>query len=487
MKGVKQLALFLATTISLQSCFADAPTNLGELETMNIAEEAYIFGYPLITMELNRQIMTNVEMPAGTKAPQGQFVHKRYLPTPEFPTAPAPSKDVLYSTAWLDLSKEPFILSLPADSSRFWVMSFISGWTNIFSDPGIRATGPDAQKYAITGPGFIGTLPSEVKEIKAPTNMVWIVGKTSCTGTPDDYTAVHALQDQYSLVPLSAMNKPYQPSLGKVDQTIDMQTQVNLQVNQMTIDKYFKLLADLLKKNPPGAADAPLIEKMKKIGLVAGCSFDLGSPGSDFAISVQRAQSLALNRIKQTMLALKKATNSWQMPLHTGQWGTDYLKRAAMAAIGLDTNIDINLPQDIVYAVTRTDSNGKQLSGADGYVIHFNKDQLPPAKSSWSLTMYSDQLFFVDNQMDRYKLGPDSNMAFNPDGSLDIYVQNNTPGEDKESNWLPAPDTYFVLALRLYWPDESVLNGTWHPPVITKLEMPFKARLRQDLIGKDSS
>src|SRR5262245_29009369 len=182
---------------------------LSEDEALKLGTEAYIYGYPLVTMEMTRRVMTNAAEPKGNHAPMGQFYLSRTYPDASFRDVTAPNADTLYSTAWLDLSKEPYIFSLPEQKDRYYLMPMLDGWTNVFQVPGKRTTGDKAQKYAITGPGWKGELPDGVTELKSPTNMVWIIGRTYCTGTPEDYKAVHELQDQYSLVPLSAFGKPY--------------------------------------------------------------------------------------------------------------------------------------------------------------------------------------------------------------------------------------------------------------------------------------
>jgi hypothetical protein len=225
-------------------------------EAKAIAEDAYIYGYPLVTMDMTRQVITNVAGPEGLRAPMGQFANAREYPTAAFRDVTAPNADTLYSSAWLDLTKEPYVLSLPDEGERYYLMPMLSGWTDVFHVPGTRTTGDKAQTYAITGPGWTGTLPAGVTQYKSSTNMVWILGRTYCTGTPDDYKAVHAIQDQYKLVPLSAYGKPYTPPPGKVDPSIDMKTPVRDQVNRMDA-AYFKRLAALMKDNAPAAEDAP--------------------------------------------------------------------------------------------------------------------------------------------------------------------------------------------------------------------------------------
>ena len=192
--------------------------NLGEgVEDFWLATDAYIYGYPLVTMEMTRRVITNVARPEGTKAPMGQIIKLREYPDATFRDVTAPNADTLYTTAFLDVGKEPWVLSLPDMKDRYFLFPMLDGWTTVFQVPGKRTTGTAAQTYAITGPGWKGTLPAGVHEYKSPTSIVWLLGRIYCTGTPEDYAAVHALQDECKLVPLSAYGKDYTPPAGKVD------------------------------------------------------------------------------------------------------------------------------------------------------------------------------------------------------------------------------------------------------------------------------
>src|SRR5215470_19948891 len=245
-----------------------------EKEAQEAAIDAYIYAYPLVTMEITRRAITNVEQPAGSKAPMGQLARLRNYPAVDDHSVTAPNADTLYTTGWVDVSKEPWVVSIPDMKDRYFLFPMLDGWTNVFQVPGKRTTGTKAQKYAITGPGWSGTLPAGVTEYKSPTGMVWVLGRIYCSGTPQDYKAVHALQDQVSAVPLSAYGKPYTPPPVSVDPAIDMKAGPRDQVNAMDGATYFKLFAELLKTNPPAADDAPMVAKLAKIGIVPGQDFD---------------------------------------------------------------------------------------------------------------------------------------------------------------------------------------------------------------------
>jgi hypothetical protein len=431
-----------------------------------IAIDTYIYGYPLVTMELTRQISTNVAEAGSTQgAPMGQFFNLREYPSPSFTKVTTPNADTLYSTAWLDVSHEPYILSIPDVSDRYYLMPMLSGWTDVFQSPGTRTTGTKAQKYAITGPNWSGTLPEGVVEYKSPTALVWIIGRTYCTGTPEDYKAVHAIQDQYTLVPLSAYGKSYIPPKGVVDPSVDMNTPVKDQISNMDTAAFFQLLAKLMKDNPPAKADAPIVERMAQIGIVPGEEFSISKLDSAVAERLKGVPKLALEKIEAHFDKFGKQVNGWTVFTDTGTYGTEYLNRALVTLIGLGAN----LPQDAVYPTSKTDANGKLYSGKNKYTFHFEKGQFPPVNGFWSLTMYNAKMFFIENPLNRYTLSQRNRFNENSDGSVTLYIQNENPGKDKEANWLPAPEGEFVLILRLYWPKEqspSILNGTWAPPAV---------------------
>ena len=458
-------AVALSGAPALAQNTAPAKATAPAADAAEIGVEAYVYGYPLVTMEFTRRVMTNTVAPEGTHAPMGQFVLMRKYPDASFRDVTAPNADTLYSTAWLDLGKEPYVLSLPDMDDRYFLMPMLSGWTDVFQVPGKRTTGTKAQTYAITGPGWKGTLPAGVTELKAPTNMVWILGRTYCTGTAEDYKACHAVMDKYALTPLSAYGKPYTPPAGKVDPSIDMKTPVREQVNKMDSVAYFTLLAQLMKANPPAQADAPILARMASIGLVPGKDFDASKLPADAAKAIPAAAQ------KQIMGHFKSSgsdVNGWMFTTDAGVYGTNYLQRALITAIGLGAN----RPQDAVYPTSQADATGAPYSGANSYTIHFPRGQTPPANAFWSITMYNAQYFFVDNPLNKYTVSPRNDLKFNADGSLDLFVQADSPGKDKEANWLPAPKGPFVLMMRLYWPkekDPSILDGSWKPPAVTKV------------------
>jgi hypothetical protein len=434
-------------------------------EAKALAEEVYIYGYPLVTMEMTRRVMTNVREPEGTRAPMGRPVVMREYPTAAFRDVTAPNADTLYYSVWLDVGEQPWVLSLPDADDRYYLFPMLDGWTDVFEVPGKRTTGTGPQKYAITSPDWKGTLPEGVTLYKSPTNLVWILGRIYCSGTPEDVAAVHKLQDEISIVPLSSYGQAYAPPAGTVEPNINMTKPVRDQVNELDAAAFFSLLAALMKDNPPAEADAPMAEKMARLGLRPGTPFDMAALDAAVRDALQDVPKTAVEKIMAHFKDAGKDTNGWVFTTQTGVYGVDYLQRALVTAVGLGAN----RPQDAVYPTSEKDADGAEYSGANKYVMHFDEGQMPPVNGFWSLTMYNAEYFFYDNPLNRYTLSARNDLVKNADGSVDLYLQHENPDPEKEANWLPAPEGRFILMLRLYWPKEtppSIIDGTWQIPAV---------------------
>ncbi|MFA6119187.1 MAG: DUF1254 domain-containing protein [Parachlamydiales bacterium] len=454
-------SFLLAGIMFLSSCSkSNKIPSKNEIE--NIAVDGYIYGYPLVTIEMTRQVLTNTNSATNGKAPMGQFNHLRNFPNSSFKDITAPNADTLYSIAFLDLSKGSYVLHIPNMEDRYFLMSMLSSWSNVFETLGTRLGNTKESDYLITGPNFTGTVPNDLQEIRSPTNLIWIIGRTYCLGTKEDYKKVYEIQNQYKLIPLSSYGKNYLPPKGIINKNIDMKTSIRDQVNNMNIEKYFNMLSILMKNNPPSAKDCAIMAKLAKIGIIPGQKFDLKKLSPEISAAIQNTANLAKQKILDYEKKSTKLINGWKVSSPTGEYGTNYLQRALIAMIGLGAN----LPQDAIYPMTDVDSNGLSLNGKNKYVIHFPKDHLPPVKGFWSLTMYNDQYFFIKNSLNRYSIGQKNNFKYNSDGSLDLYIQNIFPEKEKESNWLPAPEGNFVLMFRFYSPDNSIIDGSWQIPSV---------------------
>jgi hypothetical protein len=433
------------------------------------ATDAYIFGYPLITMEMTRRVMTNVETAAGSRGPMGHLSKLRTYPDAQFRDVTAPNADTLYTIAWLDLAKEPWVLTVPDSAGRYYLLPMLSGWTDVFEVPGTRTSGNGPQKFVISGPGWSGTIPEGFTQLKSPTAMVWMLGRIYSTGTPEDYAATHAMQDAIQLMPLSAFGTAYVPPPGTIDPSVDMKTPVRDQVHAMNAQAYYTLLAELLKSNPPAAADAPMVAQLAKIGIVPGQDFDWSKLDPALQKALEDSIKPTQGKILANFARIGENINGWTYTPKTGVYGTNYIDRATVAMVGLGAN----RPEDAIYPTSEKDTDGNAYSGANKYVIRFEKGQLPPAAGFWSLTMYDDAYFFTDNELDRYNVSSRSPFVENADGSVDVYIQHDNPGKDKEANWLPAPEGKFVLMMRLYMPrseQPSILDGSWNIPPVVKVE-----------------
>lgn len=438
-------------------------SNISQQQAHDIAAEAYIFGYPLVLLDVTKQVMTNVPTNGENAAPINQFGQKRSFPDETLTTVVSPNADTLYSFAFLDLSSEPMILSVPEMTKRYYLMQMLDAWTNVFAAPGTRTTGSEKGHFVIIGPHRKGVLPEGVNVIKSPTSTVWIIGRTQTNGKAD-YAAVHAIQDQYKLTPLSAWGKSYTPPGSlPVSKSVDMKTPPVEQIGKMDASTFFASLNSLMKNNPPAAADAGALNRFAAIGVAPGKPFDLKNLSPDMAKGIETGIRRGLQIIlAEAKKPTGKVVNCWEFMSNVGRYGTDYLWRAVVALIGLGAN----LAEDAVYPRATTDADGKALTGSNEYEIHFAKGQLPPVGAFWSITMYNSSQFFVKNPINRFAIGDRDNLKFNPDGSLTIYVQNESPGKDRESNWLPAPEDAFSLFMRLYWPKKEVLDSKWVPPTI---------------------
>jgi hypothetical protein len=436
-------------------------------EAHQIGIEAYVYFYPLVTMDVTRRVMTNV--PPGLKSgagPMNQFSHIRTFPTADFKDVVRPNFDTLYSSGWLDLTKEPAIVSAPDTAGRYYLLPMMDMWTDVFAAPGKRTSGTSASHFAVVPPGWQGRLPDMVQTIQSPTRYVWIIGRTQTNG-PKDYEAVHKVQDGYRITPLSQWGKRPVSDTFKADPFIDMKTPPMKQVNTMPGRNYFAYASELIRLHAPHLTDWSLIARLSRIGIVPGKSFESEKLDSAVLEALTRAAVDGLTLMYTKMPTLSRVVNGWQMNTDTmGVYGNYYLKRAIVALVGLGAN----LPEDAVYPISVADANGQLVAGENKYLLHFEKVQLPPAQAFWSLTMYDGEGFPVANPISRCAIGDRDDLKYNADGSLDLYIQHQNPGPDKVSNWLPSPAKGPLgMTMRLYAPKTEVLDGRWAPPPLQRV------------------
>jgi hypothetical protein len=430
-----------------------------------IGVDAYIYFYPLILMDITRTQFTNIEPGKEFgKGPANMFVNVPAYPPADFKGVVRSNFDTLYSIAWLDLTQEPLVVSAPDTDNRYYLLPMLDMWTDVFASPGWRTTGTAAGDYLVTPPNWSGKAPEGVTRIAAPTSHVWIIGRTKTDG-PADYDAVHTIQAGYKITPLSRWGRAPEPVTVKTDPTVDMKTPPMVQVDTMPAGAYFAYAAELLKLNPPHLTDQPIIAQMKGIGIEQGKSFDISKLDPGVRRGLEGAPTDAQQLMKWKVQTVARVANYWSMNTDTmGVYGNYYLKRAIVAQLGLGAN----LPEDAIYPLNLGDEAGKPLDGTNKYTIHFEKGATPPVRAFWSLTLYDSEGFQVANALNRFAVSSWMPFKYNTDGSLDLYLQSDNPGNDKEANWLPAPKVPFNLTMRLYSPEADALTGKWNPPPVKK-------------------
>lgn len=441
---------------------AVTPTALPSDQIGEVAANAYLYAYPLILMELTRRIATNVaDTRQFSKAPMNQFANVPAFPDATYTDIVRPNQDTLYSLMWFDVSKEPLLISVPDSGGRYYLLPMLDMWTDVFQSTGKRTTGTSAQLLAIAEPRWQGQLPAGAMLVHTPTAIGWIIGRTQTNGKAD-YDAVHKFQNGLIATPLSQWGKSYLPPAGRINPDWDMKTPPVDQVEKLSPAAYFSLFTELTKLNPPHANDYPILEQMRRIGIEPGKPFAFDKASPEVQGVLTEAGPIASKRIRARFLKMGVASAGWRTNLTAiGTYGADYLSRAVIAYVGLGSNTI----EDAVYPTAVTDTDGKPFVSDNRYMLHFNKDQVPPVRAFWSLTMYNERHLLAANPIDRYAIGDRDKLAFNPDGSLDLYIQRESPGQDKASNWLPTPASGpFTMNLRLYWPKPEVLDGNWAPP-----------------------
>lgn len=444
-------------------------------EAHDIAVNAYLYFYSPVTMDLTRKQLTNIP-PARDSigGPMNTFANIGAYPTADMRAVVRPNFDTLYSSAWLDLTKEPVVVSAPDTHGRYYLLPMLDMWTDVFASPGWRTTGTQAGNFVLVPPGWRPDLreklieefrlPKDTRRIDAPTPYVWIIGRTKTDG-PADYDAVHQIQAGYQITPLSEWGKTPTPIEAKIDPSIDVKTPPKILVDTMPADKFFAYAAELLKLHPPHITDQPIIAQMRRIGIEPGKSFDITKLDPAVQKALETVPQDAQQLIKWKLPTLARVANGWSMNTDTmGVYGNYYLKRALITQYGLGAN----LPEDAIYPANLADDTGKPLDGANKYKIHFDTATMPPVDAFWSITLYDEEGFQVANSLNRFAVSSWMPFKFNADGSLDLYFQNESPGTDKEANWLPAPKGPFTLTMRLYAPKSDALTGKWNPPPVVR-------------------
>lgn len=448
-----------------KSCPTDSPESSTTTASLDAAVNAYLYTYPLVSVEVTRRQSTNYRVPdpsIGT-APMNQLAPLNFLPDAKFTGVVRPNVDTLYTSMFFDVSAEPLVVSVPDMGGRYHLFPIMDMWTNVDASAGPRTLGDErGYRFAIVGPSFAGALPGGVHEYRLPTDAGWMIGRIQVNG-PEDVPNVIAIQNQMAAVPLSAYGTPYTPP-PNTDLHPDWpkDQQVARYIHDLTPQRYWDLYYSSPSHTQTRRGDKALLDELAGIGWSPEKKLDLSTLPDAERARWEQAWPKALSQIEVDLG--NKEANGWKIARSDiGDYGTNYAARAVVAHGGLGAN----LPQDAIYPATRVDDKGAQLHADHTYVLHFAADQFPPVRGFWSLTMYDEHGFFVDNPINRYAVRGER-LIRNPDGSVDIYIQHGNPGSAKEFNWLPTPLTGdFNLMLRLYWPDGAIIDGTWNPPAVS--------------------
>jgi len=433
-----------------------------------IATLAYIWGFPLVTMERQFNYMTNPNVPPGPgRGPANSVSCVRDLVNASYTDVVNPNSDILYCRTQFDLNKEPVVLVVPPIRDRYSTFQFVDAYTNDYAYLGQRATKGIGGTYLIIGPDWNGKVPEGMTPIWTATNLAWLVNRIVVKG-PSDLPNVIAIQDKIVVKPLSDFQGNTTSSPAPITETsaskeIPIGPQPTL-IAPTGIEIFDEIGAAMIG-NPLNPPDPTLVTKLASIGIGPGKA-PSKEANDTIKIALQFGITEGQKLIDSRVANIGPVMNGWLVTPQAGNYGADYLFRAAVAQWGLGGNI----AQEALHPGGFTDSQGNPLSGNGSYLIHFSRGQIPPVDAFWSISMYNDKGLFVDNPINRYSIGTyTKGLKNNTDGSLDIYIQNANPGADKESNWLPSAKGAFSMTFRLYLPQPQVLNGTWQLPLVQKV------------------
>jgi hypothetical protein len=465
-KPVLALVAGLAVMFSLVSC-RKAEETVKQEAAYIIGMDEYVYGFPLVIMDATRQVVTAVPKAGEYYAPINQFLKIRSYVDPDYKVVVRISRNTLLSGGVMDAGTEPMIVSVPDCKDIPVAVRFLNHWTDVFATTGSRTGEPYAGNYLVVGPDWNGAAPADIKKVvRSSTRYAWVIIEMAAN-SPRDFPKIHALQDQLKITPLSAWGKPYTPpSNVPIDPTVDRTATPYDQVRLMTGEMFFKKLAALLKDNPPYPADAKMLERLKRIGVEPGKEFDPSKLDPGIRKGIDEAPAEVWKKFVTGPFEMN-APNGWLNMLNIARFGTDYEIRAFVAYFGLLAGVK----EDIVYPSAMVDGNGWALDGSHKYIMHWDKADLALSQDGvWSISQYREN-FYVHNPLNRYQLGSNTPLKYNPDGSLDMYIQANSPGPDKEDNWLPLPPSGMVnLTVRIYNPKPEAFNPSHKFPPVQRVD-----------------
>jgi hypothetical protein len=463
---VAALVLMTTTTASAKKSKALSPEQAKAQQAYALGVQAYIWGYPMVVMQKSRDAMTKGgEVPVTPDqfnksgllfAPVNQVATAWGMLGPKFSAVQSGNSDTQYSVTWYDVSDGPYILHIPKSNGRYYTYQFIDAWTNNYNYASTRTMGSQEQNHALVAPGWKGKLPEGVIRVDTPTPTGFVIGRWF-VASEKDVAAVNAIQRQVTMTPLSSYGMNYTPPKVPV-----------VPAKKYSGDlAFFEQLGDTLALNGAPEADAGLLGLLRNVGLSVDYGFDPSALSDGEKKALGRAIKDGEAILASNAAALGKNVNGWQYaPILNAYFGTDYMTRAA---IGYEAMFE-NTPIEAYYPGVFVDTDGKTLDGSkNNYTLTFPKGKTPPVGAFWSTTMYdAKKRLMVENPINRYKIGSADGLKANSDGSTTIYIQADSPGKDKEQNWLPAPKEPFYMLFRMYQPDIEVLNGQYELPGVVR-------------------
>lgn len=447
------------------------PTDTAVIDSaaVDLVTQAYLFGYPMMTMHYTHLVSTNVEANNGLgKAPLNQWGNMHKFPKAGFTSVVRPNVDTYYSVVYADLSDGPLYLHIPA-TERYYLMPILNAHGDVIESLGTRTSGQEALNLAFVGPGYTGDIDDDLTVIRSTTNLNWLIGRVAVKNDEDGESLVSGFQADLIARPLSERNNvDYSIPKGEINPNYIGAVPMDA-VDGLDLVAYLNEVMQLMIDNPAYTEDAPLLTQLKTIGIEPGGDFDL----SQFNASTQEAMINIPAGVQTAFDGMTASPppgnlqNGWNVNTSgLGNYGTEYSVRAYVTKIGYGANQAV----DAIYPNTAVDGDGQNLSGSHKYVLHFDAGSMPPVRGFWSLTMYDKRGFLVDNAIDRYNLGSMKELTYNSDGSLDLLIQS-TPPTGNEANWLPSPPPgeEFELTFRMYYPEEVVIDREFVMPAVERV------------------
>jgi hypothetical protein len=436
-----------------------------EIDVNEIAVEGYTFLYPLVMMEVTRRHISSTDRRSEQQKTSNLFIHNHEMASDKWRAVARSNIDTLFSSAWIDLSEGPATITLPPAGDRYHMFQMLDMWTDTYAVVGSRTIGQNGGTVTLVGPAHAQSHQSTAHEIviHCPTPTTWIIGRSYAQNGPDLQDAIQFVD---AIVGTSEFAQKFSNSVaypGDESSKIPPVTKVR----NLSGQEFFEFASRILRREGIRNTDGSIALRLRALGFVTDEDFVVAAQSEQVQTAISEAPRIFTERIRKTLNNRGPATNGWSTTqADIGTYGNSYVLRAAVALIGLAANPTV----DAVYIAALFDANNDKLEGSRSYVLHFNKDEFPPANAFWSLTAYDHEGFMISNPLNRFGIRSRDAVEYNEDGSLDIYFAPACPPEAPESNWIPSIAGSVALQMRLYSPAEAYLNGTWKPPVIQRID-----------------